>query len=168
MVHISEGYVCKSEKDSRKGEKRVCKEGCRVMASVLSHVGAEAVVLNATPHSLAYRTFTTLLVLVLGWLKAFFATPHELMLACSAILSLVQSALKVEHSGLHFGSCIQAWTEIIMARMMIVLMLILKKYAKDSQFCNGSEFLFLCTDRRWDSQPLSLAPRGRPWQRRSR
>ena len=91
------------------------------MASVLSHVGAEAVVLNATPHSLAYRTFTTLLVLVLGWLKAFFATPHELMLACSAIPSLVQSALKVEHSGLHFGSCIQAWTETIMIVLMLIL-----------------------------------------------
>ena len=38
-------------------------------------------------------------LLMLGWLRHFFATPHELMLACSAILSLVQkNALEVEQS----------------------------------------------------------------------
>ena len=53
------------------------------------------------------------------------------MLACSAILSLVQkSALEVEHSGLHLGICTLAWAEqsrmfkeTTMTVMMIVLVL---------------------------------------------
>ena len=158
------------------------------MASVLSHLAAlyctalcalsvlwvncaaVVVVQHATPQCRMPQCTA-------GLVKSFFATPHELMLACSAILCLVPSALEVEHSGLHLGSCTQAWTEqgrmfkeTMMTLMIIVLMLILVtgEIGKDSQFCNGSESLFLCIGRRWDSQPLSRAPRGRPWQRRSR
>ena len=78
----------------------------------------------------SYFTVAHTALHMLGWL-IFFATPHELMLACSAILSLVQkSALEAEHSRLHLGICTLAWAEqsrmfkeTTMTVMMIVLML---------------------------------------------
>ena len=103
----------------------ICFISCRCRS------GSSGCVVTTTSYFTVAHTAHRTALLMLGWLRHFFATPHELMLACSAILSLVQkSALEVEHSGLHLGICTLAsaeqsrmFKETTMTVMMIVLVL---------------------------------------------